>query len=491
MNILLANPPAYLFDDKRHFIQAGSRWSFTIPIPKTSLCNTHYLPYPFFLGYSSALLKKEFPEHKIKTIDACALDMNEKEFINYVKRFSPDILVVEIPTISFSLMMKVLETIKHEVDCSIILSGPHVTALYSDVLKEYNFIDYCLIGEYEFALLNLIKSIIANFKVKKIKGIAFRKGDDIFFTERAELIKDLDILPFPDRDDLPVKFYHDMEICGTPLGIILSSRGCPFSCNFCVERQVVYSAPVYRKRKPEKVVEEMKELKDKYKVKQIYFDDQTMTVDRTHVKAICDKIISTGLDIPWACMGDVNLDYESLKLMKKAGCVGIKFGIETIDEISLQNTKKLFIQKKKVEDFVKNCKRLNIYTGATFSVGLVGDTKKGILTTLKFAKNLDLDNFQVSISTPFPGTPFFEFVKSKGYLLTEEWINFDGNSNAVVSYPNLSKEEIENLRNFFGRFLKRNKVFRDITIPKRFVRTIRWLILGGKFKDIFSRRLSI
>jgi len=87
---------------------------------------------------------------------------------------------------------------------------------------------------------------------------------------------------------------------------------------------------------------------------------------------------------------------------------------------------------------------------------------------------------------PFPGTPFFEFVKSKGYLLTEEWINFDGNSNAVVSYPNLTKEEIENLRTFFGRFLKKNKVFRDVTIPKRFVRTIKWLILGGKFKDIFS-----
>jgi hypothetical protein len=173
MNILLANPPAYLFDDKRHFIQAGSRWSFTIPIPKTSLCNTHYLPYPFFLGYSSALLKKEFPEHKIKTIDACALDMNEKEFINYVKRFSPDILVVEIPTISFSLMMKVLETIKHEVDCSIILSGPHVTALYSDVLKEYNFIDYCLISGYEFTLLNLIKSIIAEFQSKENQGYSF------------------------------------------------------------------------------------------------------------------------------------------------------------------------------------------------------------------------------------------------------------------------------------------------------------------------------
>lgn len=491
MKILLANPPAYLFNPNRHFIQAGSRWSFTLPIPKNSLCKYHYLPYPLFLGYSSSLLKKEFPNHEIKAIDACALDFDEKEFVNYVKYFSPDVLVVEIPTISFSLMMKVLETIKTEVGCLIIVTGPHVTALYNDVMKQYPFIDYCLVGEYEITLKELIKRIIKNSPKDKLEGLAFRKNDNIFFTGRRELLKNLDYLPFPDRNDFHVKFYHDMEICGNPLGIMVSSRGCPFSCNFCIERQVIYSSPIYRKRKPEKIVEEMLLLKEKYKVKQIYFDDQTMTVDKKHVRAICKEIISSGLDIPWACMGDVNLDYESLKIMRKAGCVGIKFGVETIDEASLQNIKKFFIKKEKIEKFVKNCKQLDIYTGATFSVGLLGDTKRGILTTLKFAKELATDNFQVSICTPFPGTPFFQFVKSNGYLLTEDWINFDGNLNSVVSYPNLTKEEIESLRNFFARVCRKNKMFRDIIMPRRFIRTMKWLIFGGKFKDVFSRWLKL
>jgi len=491
MRILLANPPAYLFNPNRHFIQAGSRWSFTLPISKNSLCKSHYLPYPFFLGYSSSLLKKEFPYHKIKTIDACALDFDEKEFINYVKRFSPDILVVEIPTISFSLMMKVLETIKTEVGCLIIVAGPHVTALYNDVMKQYPFIDYCLIGEYEITLKELIKRIIKNSSKGKLKGISFRKNDNIIFTGRRELLKNLDDLPFPDRDDLPVKFYHDMEVCGSPLGIMISSRGCPFSCNFCVERQVIYSSPMYRKRKPEKIVEEMALLKEKYKVKQIYFDDQTITVDRTHIKELCEKIISSSTDIPWACMGDVNLDYETLKIMKKAGCVGIKFGVETIDKTSLQNIKKFFIKKEKIENFVKNCKRLDFYTGATFSVGLLADTRKGILTTIKFAKDLDIDNSQVSICTPFPGTPFFQFVKSNGYLLTEDWINFDGNLRSVVSYPNLTKDEIESLRKYFLKVYRKNKIFRDIIIPRRFIRTMKQLILGGKFKDVFSRWLRL
>jgi radical SAM superfamily enzyme YgiQ (UPF0313 family) len=491
MKILLANPPAYLFNPNRHFIQAGSRWSYTLPIPKGSLAKSHYLPYPFFLGYSSSLLKKEFPDHEIKVIDACAFDFDEKAFINYVKHFSPDVLVVEIPTISFPLMAKVLETIKTEIGCLIVVAGPHVTPLYEDVMKQYPFIDYCLIGEYEITLKELIKRIIKNSSKDEIAGLAFRKKGSVSFSGRRELLKNLDDLPFPDRDDLPVKFYHDMEVCGNPLGIMISSRGCPFSCNFCIERQVIYSSSMYRKRTPEKVVEEMSLLKEQYKVKQIYFDDQTITVDRTHIKSICEEILSSGLDLPWACMGDVNLDYETLKIMKKAGCVGIKFGVETIDENSLQNIKKLFIRKEKIENFVKNCKSLGFYTGATFSIGLLGDTRKGILTTLKFAKGLDTDNAQVSICTPFPGTPFFQFVKSNGYLLTEDWTKFDGNSNSVVSYPNLTKDEIEYLRNFFVKVYRKNKIFRDMIVPRRIAKTMEQLTLGGKFKDVFSRWLKL
>jgi len=150
MKVLIANPPAYLWDPCRHFVQAGSRWSFTLDIPKGDT-REHYLPYPFFLGYSSSLLTRD-TDSEVKAVDLCALDLDEGDFISMVESYSPDILVMETPTVSFSLVGRLIKEAKERVNCKVVIAGSHATALAADILRDHPAIDFCLLGEYEFTL---------------------------------------------------------------------------------------------------------------------------------------------------------------------------------------------------------------------------------------------------------------------------------------------------------------------------------------------------
>jgi len=481
MKILLANPPAYLYNDSRHFIQAGSRWSFSmIDCPKDKHYREHYLPYPFFLGYASSLLKRELSDEvKIRAVDFCALDCDEKEFLNFTLMFKPDIIVTEIPTLSFPLFMKTLAQVKEKLPyVKIFVAGPHISALYNEVLQVYNFIDVALIGEYEVTLLNIIKILVKKGELLprdlgRVRGVAFKLDNNrTFFTGRMRILN-LDELPFPDREDFDIKLYHDFEITGKPTIQMLASRGCPFNCSFCISRHVIYNNSYYVIQDLVKILEEMNYVKYKLKAKQVYFDDETMVANKKFIRKFCQLIIKEKLDLPWACMGDVTLDYDTLKLMTKAGCVGIKFGVETISSKALNMVHKSFINVSRVIKFREWCRRLGLWTHATYMIGLPGDTIDGILATIKFSLKLNTESAQFSIATPFPGTPFFELCKHNNWLITYDWTMYDGANFAVVSYPCLPKEIIEALHKFVNKTWEQHMLWRAVRDPNYAIRALK------------------
>lgn len=444
-------------------------------IPKRKKIEEHYLPYPFFLGYSSALLKRDL-DVKVNAIDACALDFDEKDFISYVASYKPDILVMEVPTISFPLVMDLVKEAKDNIDCKIVIAGSHVTALAKETIETYRFIDCCLLGEYEITLEELVKCLIDerdNRDLKKVKGLAFHNQGEVLVNQRRELLKDLDSLPFPDREEMPIKYYHDFEIAGKPSAQMLTSRGCPSSCIFCVERQVLWNSPLYRRRKPKKVVDEMAVVKEKHGAKQVYFDDETMVINRRHVEAICREILDRRLGLPWTCMGDITLDFNTLSLMTKAGCVGVKFGVETVNARTLTDIRKIFMNLERVKQFVKYCKRLGIWSHATYMIGLPGERREDVLKTLDFAMKLNTDSAQFSIATPFPGTPFFEIAEENGWLATYDWTMYDGANYAVINYPWLAKEEIEQLYRVALKQYYRHAVIRSMVKPQKVFKLIK------------------
>lgn len=444
MKVLIANPPAYMGDHKRHFIQAGSRWAFSMFVPKNS--KEHYLPYPFGLGYSSAILK-ENQDCNVEGFDACALDLDSQEFVRKVESQHPDVLFMDVPTISFPLVMDMLKVLKDSVNCKIVLSGGHVTALADNVMNNYPQVDYCVLGEYEFTLKKLVDQFINKENdLKKIEGLAFRRSGKTIVNQPVPQTFNLDTLPYPDRDDFPVDHYHDFEIAGRPCVQMLTTRGCPYDCSFCMTIRVLYcDSHNYRKREPDKIVDEMEQVRDKYGAKQIYFDDDTFAVDRKRLNRICKEIISRKLDVPWTAMGDITLDDETLNNVSRAGCVGIKFGVETVNPDVLKGIGKTFINQEKIKNFVKSCKNFGIWSHATYIVGLPEERRDDIEKTIESAKELDTDSVQFAIATPFPGTPFYEKAKAQGWLVTNDWTRYDGANYSVVSYPWLSNTEIEEL----------------------------------------------
>jgi len=429
------------------------------------------------MGYASSLLK-QYTDSKVRACDACALNLNEKDFLAEINRFSPDILVAEPPTISLPLMMELLKEAKGTTGCKLVVVGLHVTGLPNDTMKTYPFIDYAIVGEYESALKELVETEEkGDNSEKKISGIVFRHNGEVSVNSRSNPKIPFDAMPYPDRDDLPVELYHDFEIVGKPTVQMLTSRGCPYQCTFC-NTTVFYPGGLYRARAIKNVVDEMEYVVEKYRARQIYFDDDLPFINRSRLQQLVEEILSRNLDIPWGSMGDINIDEESIRLISRAGCVGLKFGVESINSRALKAVNKKFITAEKTRNFVKACKKYRLWTHGTFIIGLPYDTRESILATLKFALELDMDSAQFYIAVPLPGTPFYDFVENNGWLVTKDWTMYDGNNYSVISYPWLSKDEIEELIRFVKGTWEKETIKKFMKSPYRMWRYVRARGLG-------------
>lgn len=471
MKILLTNTVGYIKGIERHF--SCGRFGCTLPIPysiggKNSKIkmSRHYNAYPWSLGYASAILKRDSTE-TIKAIDAQAKDYNEDDFTAAVNVFKPDLMVVDLPTISFALCMDILKKLKHDMKCILIIVGLHASGLPKDVLREYGFIDYIITGDYGLPLLEFVKG-----KVTEVPNLYYRSNNEIRKTKFKTEFGDFDNLPYPDREDLDYRDYHDFEITDRPAIHMVTSRGCPFQCSYCNVR-VFWPEGFYWKRSVKKVVDEMEYVKEKFGAKQIYFDDDIMTFDAQRMINFAHEILKRKLKIPWTFMGDVNIKEDIIKILVQAGAVGLKFGIESINTRTLNYIHKRWINRDKIINFVAMCKRNKLWTHGDFIIGLPYENNKSINNMLQFLINIDLDSIQVYSAQPLPGTPFYHTAKENGWLVAKEWIEYDGNYSSPLSYPWLKKDEIE----FMLRKIQKEwglKVFkRYLKSPPKFLRYLR------------------
>jgi len=462
MKIVIANMPGVKVlegGEVQHFVKAGSRWPQTVGYSKS----VDYYPYPFWLGYTSALLKRDASAN-VKSIDGVVMDMTSLEFIEFIKKEKPDLVITELATLTIKDDLEFLKELKQITNSLIAVCGAFVTVNTQNILEENPHIDFVLIGEYELTAKELVEHLINKGELSEVLGLAYREKGEIKINERRPLISDLDSLPYPDREDFPPNMYPDFTLYSPCINLI-SSRGCPYKCIFCVERHVMYASPKYRVRDPKKVVDEMEMCIEKYGAKQFYFDDQSFVVNKKHVIKICNEIIERGLDIPWTCMGDaIGIDHETLKKMKEAGCIGMKFGVESANPQILKNIGKP-LKLEEAKQVANWCKELGIRSHATFCIGLPGDNRETIMNSLKFVDELNCTTAQIARAIPYPGTPFFEWAKGKGYLITYDWSKYDGTSNAIVSYPELSNAELDELYEEFSKKVNRKKLKTYVLSP--------------------------
>ena len=395
---------------------------------------------PLGLAYIAAVLERE--GHRVRIVDAPALDYTFQDVQRHVKLEQPDVVGITSTTPTIYDAMRTAEAVKEaDPDIKVLIGGPHVTFLAEETLQECPHFDVAVIGEGEVTACELMRAFEKGTPLKEIKGIAFRSEDKVIVTPPRPLIQNLDEIPFPARHLLPMDKY---TVLGqqTVIGHVMSSRGCPFRCIFCSSSRIF--GKVWRGRSPKNVVDEIEELCDKWKAKHIEFADDTFTLNMKRAEEISKEIIRRGLDIFWACGARVDtLRRELVQWMKKAGCHVIYIGVESGSQRILNLLKK-GIRLEQVIKAVKWLKEAGMEITASYVIGTPGETKEEVERTIKFAVKLDTDFAQFTAMTPYPGTEVYEYAKREGLLLTNDWSKFT-TIKPVMRTKELSAEEIEKL----------------------------------------------
>src|SRR3989344_2372114 len=251
-------------------------------------------------------------------------------------------------------------------------------------------------------------------------------------------IPDQDSIPFPNWDPFPVETYsYKPSLNKTPFLPVLTARGCVFSCGYC-------PYPVgwaWRKpRTPENVIEELKYLKEKYKIKAVMFRDPIFSRFKPRIQQLMDLMIKENLDLEWGCETRIaDLDEELLDKMRQAGLRSVEVGVESFYEHIIKDENRIPVSIQTQEKIVKYCEKIGVKVSAFYVLGLLSDTKETIEGTINYAKHLNTFAAQFNIYTPYPGTPDFERAKSK--LKTEDWEKFDAYS-VVFNHDNLTEEDL-------------------------------------------------
>jgi len=392
---------------------------------------------PLGLAYIASMLRQN---HEVKIIDSNILNYTLEDVEKELQSFNPDIVGITSVTPSIYEAYKVAETAKKvNEDCTVVLGGPHATFMPKRTMEECKYIDVIVKGEGEETTKELIENIEKGASLNEVKGITFREENEIIDSEPRPFIKNIDEIPFPSRDLLPMHLY---QVNGVKYTTMLTSRGCPFKCSFCSSSRLF--GGYWRGRSPENVLEEMKIVYEKYRIRNIEFMDDTFTLNQERAEEICDGIIKEGWDISWGASSRVDtLSKKLVEKMKKAGCWILFLGIESGSQKILDTIGKR-ITLEQVKKAVKILKDAEIQVLGSFIIGFLQDTTETIKETIKFAKSLNLDYAEFSILTPYPGTPIFDYAKKNNMLLTEDWSKYTA-VEPIVKIAGASEREVKAL----------------------------------------------
>lgn len=431
MKILVLNPP---------YLPRFSRQSRS---PSVTFGGTFY--YPYYLAYATGVLEQN--GHKVKLIDAVANEWSHEETLNFVKKFSPEFVVIGTSTPSIYNDLHVADMIKKSLEnVHVTLVGTHVTALPEWALKNSKADSVCL-GEYDYTVRDIAEALEKNQNLNKVKGIVFRKGKRIIRTEPRPLIKNLDELPWVSevykrqfgKKGIMKYFYASLL---WPQVTILTARGCPFNCSFCP----IPFKHSYRARSVKDTVDEFEFIQNEMPyVREVMIEDDTFPVSKKRTIEFAKEMIRRKIKLKWSCNARVDTDFETLKYMKKAGCRLLCVGFESPEQASLDAVHKR-TTKELQERFMKYTKILGLLVNGCFILGLPGETEETIKKTIEFAKKLNCDTAQFYPLMVYPGTEAYEWAKKNRYLETEDfskWLHEDGTMRTTVSRPGLESSVLD------------------------------------------------
>jgi radical SAM superfamily enzyme YgiQ (UPF0313 family) len=440
---------------------------------------------PLGLAYLAAVARKN--GYDVKILDMEALEMNEAQFKNCLIREKPDVVGINILTPIFENARICAKIVKEVLpNAKIVAGGCHAFLLPEEILRKIPEVDFVLRGEAEFTFLKLLNYIKKNKRreeFRKIDGIAFRLNNNFFVSEKIPRIENLDSLPTPAFDLLPISLYFEPIMFAKKTMMFMTSRGCPYRCIFC-EEPIIYGHKV-RSMSPKKVVKEMKNLVENFGVDYIRIDDSTFNFDIRRVEKICELLLKEKVKVKWRVKARVDKVTERMiAKMKKAGCVMISFGVESANQSTLNFLKKGYTIEQ-VKRAFEITKKYGIKTLGFFMIGLPNEKRKDIYNTIQFAKKLNPDFVEFTIPVPLPGSELYNLLKNR--LITKNWSEFY-QWRCVFKHPYLTPSEI--LR-WYKRAYKQFYL-RPAYILKRLksIRSLRDVFLNLKYSLFFLKNLE-
>ena len=360
--------------------------------------------------------------HQTGIIEAASLGLTFRQALRAILKHSPDFVGFTATTASIFHAAKLATMVKQKnKGIGTIVGGPHITAAPEETMRRFPSFDIAVLGEGEEVIVELLDGLEKEKDLSNIAGLLIRRGKKLIDTGLREPIRELDRLPIPAWDLLPgfPRRYRPapFRFKQLPAAMLLSSRGCPNQCIFC-DRSVFGS--FCRSHSPEYVFNLIKNLHDRYGIKEILFEDDTFFIFKERVKKLCQLLIKENLGITWSCAGRVNMvDWQLLKLMKKAGCWHISYGIESGDEEILKSTKK-GITLNQVKKAVDLTEKARVSSKGFFILGHPNETKATMEKSIEFAKSLSLSDASFFKMTPFPGSELYQIAKKYGKF-NDDW----------------------------------------------------------------------
>jgi anaerobic magnesium-protoporphyrin IX monomethyl ester cyclase len=365
-----------------------------------------------------------------------------------IKQFRPDIIGATGVTMNINKALNILNECKNESPGSIIvMGGPHVTFDAHNILNDNGFIDFIVRGEGELTCVELFTNLDRPGAYRDIPGISFRDSGTIVHNPTRDFIADINILPYPARHLVQISKYRALNL---PLNMI-TSRGCPYECIFCVGSKMVGRRVRYFDTM--RVVDEF-EMLSKMNFPQINIVDDLFTSNKKRCTAICEEIMKRGIRQNWTAFARVDtVSPELLQIMKSAGCTMLCFGIESGNQEILDTVKKKTTLDK-IEKAVAMCKDAGIVPMASYIMGLPGETPETARQTLEFARKL-CSSYGYHILAPFPGTEVREMAEQYGLrILTSDWDKYDANQSVCESI-HLPHQEVDRIVNDFNDGINR------------------------------------
>ncbi|MGC8817480.1 MAG: B12-binding domain-containing radical SAM protein [Candidatus Hadarchaeum sp.] len=406
---------------------------------------------PLGLAYLASMIKNE---HDVKIVDAVAEGYAEEDVAKIIRSYDPDLIGLTATT---AMMPDAYETAqvakKINENVKIVIGGPHATFLPERTMQECPQVDFVVRGEGEYTFKELVAALEKERDLKNIKGLSFQRDGKVINNPPRELVENVDEIPMPAYDLLPMKKYRAGKI---EFGTIITSRGCPFNCIFCSSS--LQFGKKWRGHSVARTLEELSILRNEYSKREIEFLDDTFTFQKSRAITITEEIRREGLDITWTASSRVDtFSQEVACAMKMSGAHTVYFGIESASQRTLDFIGKGITPEKSVLA-VKNAKRAGLHALGSFVIGFPEESAEEIETTIKFSKKVGVDLAQFTIATPYPGTRLWLYALKEKILLTMNWRKFT-TLDPVMKLKYLTADQITKaLRSAYLKFYLRPKM---------------------------------